>query len=190
MKLVYADPPYLGQCASYEHFHNDGGEMPWDGECWDAANTLNKLLSWLAANADGWAYSCNPSDLHVATGCRQRKEDGKAVNVPFRVAAWTKTWHQIRPTTVQYAWEPVIFQPARKDNKRKPMVRDWLSCAVTRQTGQRGAKPDAFNDWILDLLVYETDDEFIDLFPGSHSMQRALDRFSQRLAAPPVGTQG
>ena len=109
-------------------------------------------------------------------------------SVPFRVGAWTKTWHQIRPTTVQFAWEPVIFKPARKDNKRKPMVRDWLSCAVTKQTGQRGAKPDAFNDWILDLLVYEPGDEFIDLFPGSGGMARALERRERRLVfAPPEG---
>ena len=168
MKLVYADPPYLGQCASYDHFHNDGGSMPWDGECWDDAFTQTGLLNWLSDNSDGWAYSCNPSDLWIGA--------------PYgRIGAWTKTWHQIRLTTVQYAWEPVIFKPARKDNKRKPMVRDWLSCAVARQTGQRGAKPDAFNDWILDLLVYEEGDEFIDLFPGSGSMQRALDRHANRL---------
>ena len=173
MKLVYADPPYLGQCASYDHFHNDGGPMPWDGECWDKRDTHATLVDWLITESDGWAYSCLPTDLGEMAGLG-------------RVAAWTKTWHQLRPTTVQFAWEPVLFQPARKDNKRKPMVRDWLSCAVAKQTGQRGAKPDAFNDWILDLLVYETGDEFVDLFPGSHSMQRALDRFSQRLSGAPV----
>jgi len=172
MKLVYADPPYLGQCASYDHFHGEGLEMPWDGLCWDDLNTQLILLDWLSVVPDGYAYSCNPSDLGAVAS---RFYTG------VRIAAWTKTWHQIRPTTVQFAWEPVIFSPSRKDNKRTPMVRDWLSCAVTQQTGQRGAKPDAFNDWILDLLVYEPDDEFVDLFPGSHSMQRALDRFEQRL---------
>jgi hypothetical protein len=180
MKLVYADPPYLGQCKSYEHFHNDGGEKPWDGRCWDDANTHWILLSWLRDSADGWAYSCNPSDLYWVSN--SPAVDGS------RIASWTKTWHQIRPTTVQFAWEPVIFHPARKDNKRKPMVRDWLSCAVAKQTGQRGAKPDEFNDWILDLLVYEQGDEFIDLFPGSHSMDRALERFSRRLPSSSAPT--
>src|SRR5665213_553729 len=169
MKLVYADPPYLGQCATYDHFHNDGGPMPWDGLCWNEKETHIKLLCWLIRQ-DGWAYSCNPADLEWAVS-----HHGE------RIAAWTKTWHQIRPTTVQFAWEAVLFVPGRKDPKRTPMVRDWLSCAVTKQTGQRGAKPDAFNDWILDLLVYEPGDEFVDLFPGSHSMQRALDRREQRL---------
>lgn len=170
MRLVYADPPYLGQCGSYDHFHNDGGPMPWDGLCWDTWATHYVLLSWLGENAHGWAYSCNPVDLTFAGPCG-------------RVAAWCKTWHQIRPTTVQYAWEAVVFKPARTDAKRAPMVRDWLSCAVTRQTGQRGAKPDAFNDWILDLLVYREGDEFLDLFPGSGSMSRAVERFSRRLSS-------
>lgn len=170
MKLIYADPPYLGQCASYDHFHNDGGPMPWDGQCWDRASTHDSLLHFLMG-ADGFAYSCNPTDL-------DRLRPG---NYGARLGAWTKTWHQIRPTTVQYAWEPVIFKPGRKDNKRTPMVRDWLSCAVAKQTGQRGAKPDAFNDWILDLLVYENGDDFTDLFPGSGSMSRAIERKLRRL---------
>ena len=174
MKLVYADPPYLGQCASYDHFHNDGGEMPWDGKCWDEVSTHTSLIAWLLSNPDGYAYSCNPYPV-ILLG-------------HGRIAAWTKTWHQIRPTTVQYAWEAVVFQPARKANDRTPMVRDWLSCAVTRQTGQRGAKPDAFNDWILDLLVYEPGDELLDLFPGSGGMARALERRSRRLVfSPPEG---
>lgn len=171
MKFIYADPPYLGQCGKmYDHFHNEGGPMPWDGLCWDDHGTHLSLLEWLCDNADGWAYSCNPSDLWWLLS-----------DVPPRIGVWTKTWHQIRPTTIQYAWEPVLFSPARKDNKRSPMVRDWLSCAVAMKTGQRGAKPDTFNDWILDLLVYETGDEFIDLFPGSGSMSRALERHARRL---------
>ena len=178
MKLVYADPPYLGQCKSYDHFHNDGGEMPWDGMCWDRLETHYELLEWLRVGMMngshvGWAASCNPSDL----GLYVKYADGGE-----RVASWTKTWHQIRPTSTQFAWEPVVFATEKKDPKRKPMVRDWLSCAVTKQTGQRGAKPDAFNDWILDLLGYEVGDELIDLFPGSHSMDRAVERFSRRLS--------
>lgn len=173
MRLVYADPPYLGQCASYDHFHNEGGEMPWDGKCWNYIETHEELFMYLR-DCDGFAYSCNPDDLSWVT----------EFLFDARVAAWTKTWHQIRPTTVQYAWEPVLFAPGRKDNGRTPMVRDWLSCVVTKQTGQRGAKPEAFNEWILDLLCYEEGDEFVDLFPGSGSMARALRRHEQRLSAP------
>jgi hypothetical protein len=30
--------------------------------------------------------------------------------------AWTKTFHQMGPTTVQYAWEAVLLHGGRKDN--------------------------------------------------------------------------
>ena len=95
--------------------------------------------------------------------------------VGVRVAAWVKTWHQIRPTTVQYAWEPVIFRGGRKDNKRVPMVRDWLSANATRQRGLPGAKPDSFNRWILDLLNFEDGDTMDDLFPGTGGMGRVVN---------------
>lgn len=77
---------------------------------------------------DGWALSCNPADL-----CWIIKHDG------IRICAWAKTFHQIRPTTVQYAWEAVLLYGGRKDNKRKPMVRDWISCARSNGKGLIGA---------------------------------------------------
>lgn len=93
------------------------------------------------------------------------------------LAAWCKTWHQIRPTTVQFAWEPVIFCGGRTDPKRSPMVRDWFSCPVTRQRGLKGAKPAAFNQWVLDLLAFDPEQDTIDdLFPGTGSMAHTLAR--------------
>jgi hypothetical protein len=60
------------------------------------------------------------------------------------------------------------------------MIRDWMACAVTRQTGLRGAKPDQFNRWVLDLLAFDADEDTIDdLFPGTAGMARTL-------AAPPL----
>lgn len=58
------------------------------------------------------------------------------------------------------------------------MVRDWLSCAVTRKKGLPGAKPDAFNDWILLLLNYEKGDQLDDLFPGTNGMASAIERMN------------
>ena len=175
MKLVYADPPYFGCCSMYDHFHNEGGDLPWDGRCWNDRETHLILMEWVTRNSDGFAYSCNPADLQWMA--------------PFgRVASWQKTWHQIYPTTVQYSWEPVIFKPARDDSKRKPMVRDSYFSSIGRGTGTKGGKPDGFNDWLLDMLVYEEGDEFRDLFPGSRSMQRALDRFDQRLRGQPLSS--
>lgn len=172
LRFAYADPPYLGCCKRYEHAHPDG-ERTFDGRCWDDPQTHALLIFWLAAHfPDGWALSCNPSDLEW-----HMRQAGFASPLNVRVAAWCKTWHQIRPTTTQYAWEPVLFCTTRKDNKRAPMVRDWLtSPATSRQGLVVGAKPPEFNRWVLDLLCFREGDELVDLFPGSGSMQAALDR--------------
>jgi len=55
------------------------------------------------------------------------------------------------------------------------MVRDHH--ISTMQTGKTvpGAKPHSFNRWILDLLIYDPEEDTIDdLFPGSGSMSITL----------------
>lgn len=164
MRFAYADPPYLG-CGE-SHY----GEHHPDAAKWDNPAAHADLADDLVQRfPDGWVLSCNPRDLGMYLGFDHMPED-------VRVGAWCKTWHQIRPTTVQFAWEPVIFRGGRKDPKRSPMVRDWLSCPVTRQRGLKGAKPDQFNRWVLDLLAFrDDDDELVDLFPGTGGMARTLD---------------
>lgn len=169
MRFAYADPPYFGCGASHYGEHHP------EAAAWDDQTTHLQLVDRLQTEyPDGWALSCNPRDLpwllhYVA----QAAPDA-------RVAAWCKTWHQIRPTTVQFAWEPVIFRGGRKDPKRSPMVRDWMACAVTRQRGLKGAKPEQFNQWVLDLLAYDPEqDEIDDLFPGTRGMESTL-------ATPPL----
>jgi hypothetical protein len=41
--------------------------------------------------------------------------------------------------------------------------------------GLVGAKPLAFNNWILDLLNYKDGDVVDDLFPGSNGMAEAIE---------------
>ena len=161
MKFAYADPPYFGCGAS--HY----GEHHAEAATWDERQTHLDLIARLCDEyPDGWVLSLNPRDLAWQS---------PACPDDARVGAWTKTWHQIRPTTTQFAWEPVIFRGGRKDPKRSPMIRDWLSCAVTRQTGLRGAKPQQFNQWVLDLMAYQPDeDEMHDLFPGTSGMAATL----------------
>jgi hypothetical protein len=168
VRFAYADPPYLGCGAShYGEHHPDAAD-------WDEVATHEALADRLMADyPDGWALSLNPRDL---TMYLNRFERG---GVDVRVAAWCKTWHQIRPTTTQFSWEPVIFRSEKKLSKR-PMVRDWMACAVTRQKGLKGAKPEAFCRWVADLIGYEEGDEMDDLFPGTGVMGRVLNqgRFS------------
>ena len=162
MRFCYADPPYFGMGKKmYASTHEDA-------LIWDERQTHIDLVAYLTENfPDGWALSCNPKDLPwLLPHCPEE----------VRVCVWTKTFHQIRPTTVQFAWEPVLLYRGRKDHKRKPMVRDWLSCATARKKGLQGAKPDAFNDWILLLLNAQASDEVVDLFPGSGGLSTAGDR--------------
>ena len=161
MKFAYADPPY------YKQGKRLYGALHPDAAVFDAVDAHIALVTRLVDEyPDGWALSCNPADLRWMLP--QCPED-------VRVAAWTKTFHQIRPTTVQYAWEPVIFRGGRKNNKRNPMVRDWLQCARSMGKSIPGAKPHAFNRWILDLLNYNQEEDTLDdLFPGSGGMSAAL----------------
>ena len=155
MKFCYADPPYYGNGKSKYGFPE-----------WDTKERHEELVKYLVDKfPDGWALSCNPADLKwLYPICPEGT----------RICVWAKTFHQIRSTTVQYAWEPVLLFGGRKDNKRKPMVRDWMACARTNRKGLKGAKPLEFNKWILQLLNYQKGDELIDLFPGTNWMQDAI----------------
>jgi DNA modification methylase len=152
VRLAYADPPYAGSAKKIY------GDLHADAARWDDPAEHVALVGRLTDEYDGWVFSCNPKDLRwLLPAC---PEDA-------RVASWVKTFHQIRPTTTQYAWEPVIFWGGRKRADRTPMVRDWFQGNATRLRGTPGAKPEAFCRWLLDLLGYEEGDVVDDLFPGS-----------------------
>jgi len=160
--FAYADPPYLG-CGQklYAKHHDRAAD-------WDDPQEHRRLMQFLCDEyPDGWlvALHCPSLPLYVSI------MPGDA-----RIGAWVKTWHQIRPTTTQWAWEPVIWRTVHKDNKRAPMVRDWYSGNATRMRGLPGAKPDGYNRWVLDLLGYGEGDRLHDLFPGTGGMQRAIDQ--------------
>jgi len=164
LKFAYADPPYFKQGKKrYGEFHEEA-------HIWDSKEAHLDLVKRLIEEyPDGWALSCNPANLNWML-----------IDEEIRVCAWTKTFHQIRPTTVQFAWEPVLLYRGRKDHKRKPMVRDWISGVATKRKGLPGAKPDYFNDWILALLNYRGGDTIDDLFPGTNGMAEAVKRADER----------
>lgn len=157
VRFAYADPPYLGKGASMYGAHHPSAAV-WD----DKATHLALMQRLVTDYPDGWALSCLPRDLVWQL---------PAAPPDVRVAAWVKPWHQIRPTSVQYAWEAVLWRGGRLNPKRNPMVRDWHQESATRMRGVPGAKPLSFNAWILALLGYDPDlDECDDLFPGSGGM--------------------
>lgn len=165
MRFAYADPPYFGMGSKmYGKLHPEAAI--WD----DQKSHIDLMLKIHEEYPDGWAMSCNPSDLRWIL-----PEAPEGV----RVGSWVKTFHQIRPTSVQFAWEPVLWCGGRKMPKRKPMVRDWLSCQRAHGKGTPGAKPDLFNEWILDLLGFNPlEDTIDDLSPGSGGMQNAVQKLS------------
>ena len=159
MKFAYADPPYYKQ--GKKHY----GKLHEEAEIWDTKQAHYDLIDRLYNEyPDGFALSGNPSDLWWIL---QKYPE-------LRVCIWAKTFHQIRLTNVQYAFEFVLLHGGRKDNKRKPMVRDWMASSIAMRKGLTGAKPLVFNNWILDLLNYEIGDTLEDLFPGSGGMAEAL----------------
>jgi hypothetical protein len=159
MKFAYADPPYLGMGKKMY------GKLHENAAIWDAVENQRDLIRNLIKDyPDGWAMSCNPKDLQYLL-----------IDPNIRVCAWTKTFHQIRQTTVQYAWEAVLLYGGRVEGKRKPMVRDWVSGVIAMRKGLQGAKPDYFNNWILDLLNAKEGDLMVDMFSGSKSMQKPCD---------------
>jgi hypothetical protein len=93
MKFAYADPPYFKQGKKLY------GKLHSEAEVWDTKQAHWNLIDRLIAEyPDGWALSCNPADLPWII-----KHDN------IRICVWAKTFHQIRPTTVQYAWEAVLL---------------------------------------------------------------------------------
>jgi len=164
MRFAYADPPYYKQGKRlYGKLHEEAAH-------WDAKENQRALIQRLKDEfPDGWAMSCNPADLSwLLVG-----------HDDIRICAWTKTFHQIRGTSVQYAWEPVLLFKGRYIKAQKPMVRDWLSCPIAMKKGLVGAKPDKFNDWILQLLGFQKGDELVDLFPGTGGMGEAVARINE-----------
>lgn len=170
MKLCYADPPYPGQAK--RHYSNDPSGIP--AEEVDHKKLIKKLLS----DYDGWALSTSSPALHKLNLIIHGDDPDIDLHPEVRTAVWVKPWCSWKPThRVQYAYEPVIFKPVRiKGSKAVPSVRDFVSANITMKRGTHGAKPDAFCDWIIDLIGWQPGDDLDDLFPGSGTMKLALER--------------
>lgn len=190
MRFAYADPPYLGCCGLYDHYHPDG-------RCWDDLDTHEALIEHLVGEyPDGWALSLStPSLADILPMC------------PYdvRIGAWVKSFcafkKGVRPA---YAWEPVIFWRGRNPNNghpHKPPVKggkqntpkDFLVVdapaikeGITLRKGLTGAKPEKVCRWVLDLLNVQPGDEVDDLFPGTGVMGRTIDTLNGEL---PFGEQ-
>lgn len=163
MRFAYADPPYLGCCALYDHHHPDG-------RCWNDRETYEHLLDRLCLDyPDGWALSASsPSLKRLLPMCPD----------DVRIAAWVKPFHALkRGVRPSYGWEPVIFRGGRNQLHPPPekggkatTPRDFIAESITLKKGLTGAKPQKVCEWILDLLGHRPGDFLDDLYPGTGIM--------------------
>ena len=159
MKLAYADPPYLG-CARRYREHPEAWK-------WDDPAEHGKLMARMEATYDGWALSAGMNSLQALL---------PLAPTGVRIAAWAKPFSAAFPTVrVAYAWEPVIYRPARPLTRDgAPSVKDFLVENMALRRGLVGAKPERFCRWVLDLLGYLDGDTVDDLFPGTAVMDAVL----------------
>lgn len=187
--VAYADPPYLGMCGRYDHFHPDG-------RCWDDVETHRLLIARLVDEyPDGWALSLHtPSLRTLLPFCPERS----------RVLAWVKPFAFFKPgVTLSYAWEPVIVD-GEKLGQPGRVTRDWV--AVNAYQDRRGLldrtysmdadlargavigrKPDGFSCWLFDVLGLGPGDRFVDIFAGTGAVSRAWDIYRTRWENPSYG---
>lgn len=166
MRFAYADPPYLGCCGLYGHYHPDG-------LCWDDLTTHKLLIERLVDEfPDGWALSAStPSLWSLLPLCPPK----------VRIGSWVKSFcafkKGVRPA---YAWEPIIFMggrnpphtshaPPLKGGKQNT-PKDFIIAPITLKKGLTGAKPPAVCRWVLDLLNVQAGDAVVDLYPGTGVM--------------------
>lgn len=179
LRFAYADPPYLGCCGLYDHFHPDG-------KCWDDLETHRLLIERLRDEFPMWALSLHePSLKAIRNLC---PDDA-------RTCPWVKPFASYKPNVnPAHCWEPVIVYGQRSATERGGRdvltVRDYVSCNIALKRGTKGAKPAAFSYWLFDFLGVNGGDEFVDLFPGSGDVTRAWTEYAFHNPAKAADAKG
>ena len=159
LRFAYADPPYVGRSALYDH--------P-ESARWDDPAEHVALMRELDAGYDGWALSLAAESL-------------TAILPGAPSGAFVLAWHKPngKPwgrTGLTAAWEPVIMSPL----PRRPQWWTPTAFAVVPPVGYHvdashviGEKPRRFAHWLFAAARLTLADEFVDLFPGSGAMSKA-----------------
>lgn len=156
MRIAYADPPYPGMSHLYRGHPDYAGEV-------DHADLVERL----ERDYDGWILHTASTTLDVVV---------PLLPAGTRIGAWVKPFAAFkRNVCPAYAWEPVIFKPARKAKPHRAggVMRDWIAEPITLQRGLVGAKPQAVCWWAFEIVGAEPTDEFHDLYPGSGAVTDA-----------------
>lgn len=167
MRIGYADPPYLGYCRYYDHFHPDG-------RCWDDLETHELLVKRLSSDFDAWAMSLSMPSL---------RDIWPLTPSDTRVLTWCKSFASYKPGVhPAYATEPILIRGPRTRRRDETTVADFHVAKITLQRGLTGAKPESVIWWVLAALNAKHDDEFTDLFTGSGAVGRAWDSWRSQLS--------
>lgn len=168
MRFAYADPPYLG-CGKRLYGEMHPRALDWD----DMGKHVNLIDRLYADFPDGWAYSCNSRDLKWVL-------EHIRAPIPYRLCAWCKTFAQIRPTAVQWAWEPLVVVGGRPEPKGR--TTDWMACSIELGSPIPGKKPLPFCRWLFELLGLTAGDELVDLFPGTGAVGAAWEAYRAQVS--------
>lgn len=170
MRIAYADPPYLGCCKLYDHYHPDG-------RCWNDVETHRLLIDRLCSEfPDGWAMSLSSPSLRTLLPLCPPE---------IRVSPWSKPFSSFKPNVNPgFTWEPVVWTGGRDRDRYEATVKDHviemdpaLIESITLKKGLTGAKPRKFAFWLFDVFGLRPTDEFVDLYPGTGGVSACWQEF-------------
>jgi len=166
-KIGYADPPYPGCAHLYKDHPDYAGEV-------DHA----ELIERLERDYDGWILHTN-SPIKTLRYLIPLIPDG------VRMMAWVKPFCAFkRNVPVAYSWEPVFVKAARKPVvAHRVVMRDHFSCSITMKRGLTGVKPEALCRWAFEMVGATSDDDLVDLYPGTGAVGRAWEQWKADLVS-------
>lgn len=170
MRVVYADPPYVGQAKRHYGGHPDyGGEVD-----------HHELIATLDTY-DCWALSASMRSLPTVLA---------ACPGDVLVLAWVKPISPPMGDRRIYSWEPVVTRGGRRPDRptRTHLVASppQFTFRGTPQGHVIGEKPAVFCEWLFAALGLRPDDAFTDLFPGSGAVACAWDHWAANPAPAPT----
>jgi len=177
-KLCIADPPYLGRAVRWYGVGGCGdgngkgqADQHPDAAIWDNSETHKQLIRDLEREYDGWAIAMSVHSLSTYLDVVETDSRNG-----IRVCVWHKPASITSGNRINNNWEPVLIRvPKDRKGYKSGLVRttDVLTANPPRHRF-RGAKPNEWTNWVLDLLGYRYGDEVTDLFPGSGAVTNAI----------------
>ncbi len=169
LRLTYADPPYPGMAQLYGRPEVDHDEL---------------IAMLVRTSPDGWALSTSSKTLLEVAQLVVKHVGASAP----RICSWHKGWRPGPSMFARDAWEPLIVVGGRPLNL---LGSDDVANTIEQHTNTRqrsmstaliGMKTGRWCEWMFKQLGALRGDTFIDLFPGSGSVDLAWRRYTREAA--------